>query len=254
MELLSDVYALCGLTRSGPAILSVGCPPVVHAGGASDGSAIVGGFVGGRMTVDLHDISPELVLVDPELAEVARLHLPEPGSFGRRPQPASVEVTQSKSRSARQRWWLSQPLILLVVFGTIASALFIGRAMSSVPRPWLSQTGANGVQTIAWPPVAGASYYDLVVWQNGRRVLDLWPTAAAVSVPLNASDRGGSGLEAGHYLWFAYPGFGAKSSRKYGALTGSGDFVVDQRGKRDVTHVSTTHRSRGAARRRSGGG
>jgi hypothetical protein len=207
------------------------------------------------MTVDLHDISPELVLVDPELAAVARLHLPEPGSFGRRPEAARIEFDKSESRSARHRWWLSQPLILLVFVGIVGSALFLGRAMSSVPRPWLSQTAADGsVQTITWQPVAGATYYDLVVWQNGRRVVDLWPTAAAASVPLNVSDRGGDGLGAGHYLWFAYPGFGAKSSKQYGALAGSGVLVVHQRGKSDVTDVSTAHSGRGAAHRRTDGG
>jgi len=207
------------------------------------------------MTVDLHDISPELVLVDPELAAVARLHLPEPGSFGRRPEAASVEFEKSESRSGRHRWWLSQPLILLVFVGVVGSALFIGRAMSSVPRPWLSQTAADGsVQTISWQPVTGATYYDLVVWQDDRRVLDLWPTAAAASVPLNASDRSGAGLGAGHYLWFAYPGFGAKSSRKYGALAGSGVLVVHQRGKSDVTDVGTTLSGPGAARSHTGGG
>lgn len=206
------------------------------------------------MTVDLHDISPELVLVDPELAAVARLHLPEPGSFGRRPETASVEVKKSESRSGRHRWWLSQPLILLVFVGVVGSALFLGRAMSSVPRPWLSQTAADGaVQTISWPRIAGATYYDLVVWQDGRRVLDLWPTAAAVSVPLNASDRSGD-LGAGHYLWFAYPGFGAKSSRHYGALAGSGDFVVHQRGKSEVTDLSSADGGPGAPHRSSGGG
>jgi hypothetical protein len=207
------------------------------------------------MTVDLHDISPELVLVDPELAAVARLHLPEPGSFGRRPESASLEVARSESRSRRHRWWLSQPLSLLVFVGLVASALFIGRAMSSVPRPWLSQTAADGaVQTITWRPVAGATYYDLVVWQNDRRALDLWPTAAAASVPLNASDGGGNGLGAGRYLWFAYPGFGAKSSKHYGALAGSGVFVVHQRGKSEVTDVGTAVSGPGATDRRSGGG
>lgn len=207
------------------------------------------------MTVDLHDISPELVLVDPELAAVARLHLPEPGSFGRRQEASSIEVERSETRSGRHRWWLSQPLILLVFLGIVGGALFLGRAMSSVPRPWLSQTASDGsVQTITWRPVAGATYYDLVVWQDGRRVLDLWPTAAAVSVPQNANDQGGEGLGAGHYLWFAYPGFGAQSSRHYGALAGSGAFVVHQRGKSDVTDVSTSHRGLGAANGRSGGG
>jgi len=207
------------------------------------------------MTVDLHDISPELVLVDPELAKVARLHLPEPGSFGRRPQTASIEVERSESRSGRHRWWLSQPLILLVFVGVVGSALFIGRAMSSVPRPWLSQTAADGAaQTISWRPVARATYYDLVVWQDGRRVLDLWPTAAAASVPLNVSDAGGTGLGAGQYLWFVYPGFGAKSSKQYGALAGSGAFVVHQRGKSEVTDVGTVVSGPGATDRRSSGG
>lgn len=202
------------------------------------------------MTIDLHDISPELVLVDPELAKVARLHLPEPGSFGRRP-PTTIELERSESRSSRQRWWLSQPLFLLVFVGLVGSALFIGRAMSSVPRPWLSN---GSVQTISWQPVADATYYDLVVWQDGRRVLDLWPTAAAVSVPLSASQQSGAGLRAGHYLWFAYPGFGARSSQKYGALAESGAFVVQQRGKSEVTDVSSDHGGGGAAHRRSGGG
>jgi len=207
------------------------------------------------MTVDLHDISPELVLVDPELAAVARLHLPEPGSFGRRPQTTSVEVAESRSRSTRHRWWLSQPLILLVFVGVVSSALFIGRAVSSVPRPWLSQTvtADSALQTITWRSVAGATYYDLVVWQDGRRVLDLWPTAAAVRVPLNAGDRG-DGLGAGHYMWFAYPGFGAKASKKYGALAGSGAFVVHQRGDNEGTDLSTTDGGPGPADRRSGGG
>lgn len=231
--------------------MSVGSPPVVTRRGTSDGPVIVGDFVGGRMTVDLHDISPELVLVDPELAKVARLHLPEPGSFGRRPEPASIEVAQSASRSSRHRWWLSQPLILLVFIGLIGSALFIGRATSSVPRPWLSQTA---VQPITWEPVTGATYYDLVVWQDGRRVLDLWPTAAAVSVPRNANDERGDGLGAGQYLWFAYPGFGAKSSKQYGALAGSGAFVVHQRGKSEATDDRSDTGGRRPADRRSGGG
>jgi hypothetical protein len=150
---------------------------------------------------------------------------------------------------------LSQPLSLLVFVGIVASALFIGRATSSVPRPWLSQTAAAGaVQTITWRPVAGATYYDLVVWQDGRRVLDLWPTAAAVSVPRNANDERGDGLGAGQYLWFAYPGFGAKSSKQYGALAGSGAFVVHQRGKSEATDDRSDTGGRRPADRRSGGG
>src|SRR5262249_3074970 len=170
------------------------------------------------MAIDLQHISPELALVDPELAAVARLHLPEPGSFGRRPEsPANVDSPQPRAEGRRR---MSQPFVLLVLVAIVASALFIGRAMSSVPRPWLSSTAnpSVAVQTITWRPVAGATYYDLVVWRNGRRVLDVWPTAAAADVPQSARSGGGSSLEAGHYLWFAYPGFDVRAAKQYGPL------------------------------------
>jgi hypothetical protein len=205
------------------------------------------------MAIDLKHISPELALVDPELAAVARLHLPEPGSFGRRPE-GPAEVGPPPRVESRRR--VSQPFVLFVLVLIVASALFIGRAMSSVPRPWLSETANPGVavQTITWRPVSDATYYDLVVWRDGRRVFDMWPTAAAADVPLNARSSGGSGLEAGHYLWFAYPGFGARAANQYGPLVGSGALVVRTRGKSDVKDASTAHRGPRAAHARSGGG
>jgi hypothetical protein len=40
-----------------------------------------------------HEISPELVLVDPELAAMTRLHVPEPGSPGQ-PSDARAALAQ----------------------------------------------------------------------------------------------------------------------------------------------------------------
>jgi len=270
--------------------------------------------------MDLHEISPELVLVDPELAALARLQLPEPGSFwaSNVPPPATahssaeaarpVEETMSAIRKRRAR----RPLLLLAAASLTLNALFIAHAQRSVPRPSFvadasgagatagdllvgpvdpataamisaplgtaspsrqsrpaakttqrrQATGALGaavdstprrriphgvlsrhaaeqpatprrtgehvtVHTVAWDPVPDATYYNLVLWRDGKRVLDLWPTSSHAVVPNNWSRDGVEGrLLPGRYLWFVYPGLGAKASQQYGKLAGNGSFVV----------------------------
>jgi hypothetical protein len=83
-------------------------------------------------------------------------------------------------------------------------------------------TGAG--QIVRWKPVRGASYYNLVLWRDGRRVLDLWPSSSYAVVPKSRPLHGR--LVVGRYLWFVYPGFGAKASRHYGTLAQSGTLVV----------------------------
>jgi hypothetical protein len=83
------------------------------------------------------------------------------------------------------------------------------------------------MQTVAWEPVRDATYYDLVLWRDGERVLDLWPASARAVVPRNWRRNDIQGLLLpGRYLWFVYPGFGAKASQQYGTLAGNGSFVV----------------------------
>jgi hypothetical protein len=296
--------------------------------------------------MDLHEISPELVLVDPELAALARLQLPEPGSFwaSNVPSPptarSAVGVARPLEATARdkRRRNARRPLLLLAAASLTLNALFIGRAAWPVPRPSLltngssvaayagdllagpvdpasaalisaplgtasasrrSQTAATTtrrreatgafatatnaprrrgrgradglapvaehkpqwhpgtlvrrrtrhavsslpaaelpappagagedvtMQTVAWEPVRDATYYNLVLWRDGERVLDLWPASSRAVVPRNWSRNGVQGLLLpGRYQWFVYPGFGAKASQQYGTLAGNGSFVV----------------------------
>ena len=84
-------------------------------------------------------------------------------------------------------------------------------------------------QRLRWNAVKGATYYNLVLWRDGKRVLDLWPTSSQAVLPSTWSYRGiRDRLLPGRYLWFVYPGIGAKASRHYGALAGSGVLVVGQ--------------------------
>jgi hypothetical protein len=86
-------------------------------------------------------------------------------------------------------------------------------------------------QHLRWKAVAGATYYNLVLWRNGKRVLDVWPTSPQAVLPSNWTDHGiQDRLVPGRYLWFVYPGLGAKASQHYGPLAGSGVLVVQPKG------------------------
>jgi hypothetical protein len=86
-------------------------------------------------------------------------------------------------------------------------------------------------RTLRWNRVANASYYNLVLWRDGKRFLDLWPTSAHVVLPTaSVENEAPVRLTPGRYLWFAYPGFGPKASQRYGALAGSGVLVVQSKG------------------------
>jgi hypothetical protein len=70
----------------------------------------------------------------------------------------------------------------------------------------------------AWTSVKGASYYNLQVWdlKLQRRIAIRWPAGRTMTLSLRP----------GRYRWYVYPGHGARSKARYGALLGQGSFRV----------------------------
>jgi hypothetical protein len=83
----------------------------------------------------------------------------------------------------------------------------------------------RGRRVLSWRATPRADLYDLVLWRGHRRVADLWPTKAKVSVATVACGAG-KRLAKGRYLWFAYPVVD-RVSHRYGALAGWGAVEID---------------------------
>jgi hypothetical protein len=151
------------------------------------------------MSLDLRELSPELALVDRDLAAAARRRLPEHESFGtpsaaraaavsspRKPHAggkARSRRTQKRRRRGRRR----QPA---------ANDSLEGRTKRQLLRPCPLAQRETSTRRVAHV-VAGSRA------QQSER-----PRRPPQSL-------------AGRYRWFVYPGFGAKASKRCGVLAGS---------------------------------
>lgn len=197
--------------------------------------------------------SPELILVDPELALAARRLLDDPGDClarrfwpgattgpARRPEPATSTVLAHGERHLPRA---ERPLpSFLAVLGALLTALVVGSPLldllpADVERPSFARTGergpAAGTETesdaskpvrLQWREVRGADFYDVVLWREGRRVTDLWPKTNAVAIE-NTGD-GATALGPGTYQWFVFPAFNEDGSTRFGASVARGKFRV----------------------------
>jgi hypothetical protein len=79
---------------------------------------------------------------------------------------------------------------------------------------------------LVWTPVAGASYYNVVL-VRARRVFSAWPPKASLQVPRTWVYRGKPHrLRPGLYRWYVWPGYGRLSAGRFGPLLGGSTFIV----------------------------
>lgn len=204
----------------------------------------------------MEPISPELVLVDPELAQRARALLPylssqEPAAAASAPAPRTTWLRARRDGLVRVAAWVAVPSIALnvallrtdsaaepapvvapsrVVTVTVAplapkigprQGVAAARHESALPsRPKIA--GPHGV--LRWRARAEAVAYDVVVWRAHRRIADVWTPRPKIAVASLACG-GARSLARGRYLWFVYPLVDAKP-RRYGHLAKWGTFAV----------------------------
>ena len=75
--------------------------------------------------------------------------------------------------------------------------------------------------------MAKATYYNVQLFRNGKKILTLWPTEPALRVPSSWRFAGAAfRLTPGVYRWYVWAGFGPRSASRYGKLLGTRSFVV----------------------------
>ena len=90
-------------------------------------------------------------------------------------------------------------------------------AGSSLSRPPL----------LRWRKVARASYYNVQLFRNGRKILSAWPTKPQYQLRSRWRYRGQRHrLVHGSYRWLLWAGYGHRSEHRYGRLLGRRTFVV----------------------------
>lgn len=74
---------------------------------------------------------------------------------------------------------------------------------------------------VAWTAVRRATYYNIQLWRNGRKVLSRWPGRARYQLPATwRFGRRSYALSEGRYTLYVWPGFGGKAAARYGPLLG----------------------------------
>jgi hypothetical protein len=83
---------------------------------------------------------------------------------------------------------------------------------------------------LRWSAVPRASYYNVQLFRNGKKILTLWPIRPLLRLPSAWKFAGAQlRLSPGVYRWYVWPGFGPRSANRYGKLLGQRSFVVVQR-------------------------
>jgi hypothetical protein len=80
---------------------------------------------------------------------------------------------------------------------------------------------------LAWVAVRDATYYNVQLFRDGRKVLSAWPKKNRLRLPRRWSFAGTRmRLSHGTYRWYVWPGFGARREARYGGMLGESTFIV----------------------------
>ena len=98
------------------------------------------------------------------------------------------------------------------------------------PSPFLAPGYREVVHTsplVDWRSVPRATYYNMQLWRNGRKILSVWPTRSQYRLRSSWTFNGRRHLLAGGpvtvYVW---AGFGPKAAVRYGPLYGRTTFTL----------------------------
>lgn len=98
------------------------------------------------------------------------------------------------------------------------------------PSPILSPAWGAVVHRpplVDWTSVRRATYYNMQVWREGRKILSVWPLRSRYQLRSTWTFRGKRySLAEGRVTVYVWPGFGSKAAARYGGLLGWTSFRI----------------------------
>jgi hypothetical protein len=99
------------------------------------------------------------------------------------------------------------------------------RYRAATPRESVARTGS--LLVLRWKGAAHASYYNVQVYRNGKKVLSTWPSRTSLRLKRTWKFAGHRfRLKPGRYRWYVWPGYGSRGAARYGRMIVSAKFTI----------------------------
>ncbi len=110
--------------------------------------------------------------------------------------------------------------------GNVSGSMQVSAWPTSILWPAYNAT-VHSPPVVDWRPVPNASYYNMQLWRDGRKILSVWPFGSGYRLPASWTFQGKRRMLSGDpvtvYVW---AGYGPKAAAHYGPLWGHTKFAV----------------------------
>ena len=166
--------------------------------------------------------------VSPDTQQVAVHRSPIP--VNGRPPPRGPRVYRGAGKVFRDTHVRNGVSYVYTVFAVGQAGLVSEAKVEAEPTPLFSPPRSALVRRpplLKWAAVPRATYYNVQLRRNGRKIFSAWPVATSLRLRWTWHFRNRRyRLSPGRYEWYVWPGFGSPAEVRYGRLLGRSGFTL----------------------------